>query len=503
MADIKIKDIGTKTIKTLDKTVSGLKNTKDNLVDIKDNVDNISTKEESVNQGASDKVITGSNYIKTTTVTSIPKIGNKGIENTKNNLIKLKNKGTKKLTEKTIKSTIKTGNKTIKGTAKTTKVVVNNTRRTAIIMKQLAIKSYVAIKTGIIATAKTIKLAIIGTKALISALVAGGWIALVVIILVCIIGLLCSSIFGIFFAGESSNSSMRVSDVVKSIDNELVNKTELIKTQNVHDEVILKVDRASWSEVLALYSAKTTGGTGMNEVITMNESKAQTLKNIFFQMHTITHEVKTENISLGGTGDYEIGGSTGSAKKVLYITITSKSVEEMMNMQYFTLSQRNEVNELLKDEYAALWSSTIYGTSIGSSDMVTVALSQLGNVGGQPYWSWYGFESRVEWCATFVSWVANEVGYIDSGVVPKFAGVNQGVSWFQLRSRYKDSNYIPKSGDIIFYDWDGDNDPDHVGIVEKVENSKIYTVEGNMSDKVQNLNYDINSDDVFGFGLIQ
>ena len=502
MRDIKIKDIGSKTIKSLDKTITGLKNTKDNLVDVKNNIDNITIKEESINQGASDKIITSSNYIKATTITTIPKVGNRSLENTKKNIIKLKNKGTKKLTGKTVKNTIKTGNKAIKSSFRTTKATINNTRRTALAIKQITHKSYMAIKASIIAIAKAIKLAIVGTKALVSALIAGGWIALVVIILVCIVGLFCSSIFGIFFAGESGDSSMKVSDVVKSIDNELVNKTELIKTQNVHDEVILKVDRAPWSEVLALSSAKTTGGTGMNEVITMDESKAQTLTDIFFQMHTITHEVKTENVSLGGTGDYEIGGSTGSAKKILYITISCKSVEEMMTTQYFTLSQKNEVYELLKDEYASLWSSTIYGTSIGSSDMVTVALSQLGNVGGQPYWSWYGFESRVEWCATFVSWVANEVGYIDSGVVPKFAGVNQGVSWFQLRSRYKDSNYIPKSGDIIFYDWDGDNDPDHVGIVEKVENSRIYTIEGNMSDKVKNLNYDINSDDIFGFGLI-
>ena len=197
MRNIKIKDIGSKTIKSLDKTITGLKNTKDNLVDVKNNVDNISIKEESVNQGASDKIITNANYIKATTINTIPKVGNRSLENTKKNKIKLKNKWTKKLTEKTVKNTIKTGNKVIKKSVITTKNTINNTKRTAL----------------------AIKLAIMGTKALVSALVAGGWIALV--------------------------SSRKVSNVAKNIDNEIINKTELIKTQNVHDEVILKVDRAS------------------------------------------------------------------------------------------------------------------------------------------------------------------------------------------------------------------------------------------------------------------
>lgn len=101
-----------------------------------------------------------------------------------------------------------------------------------------------------------------------------------------------------------------------------------------------------------------------------------------------------------------------------------------------------------------------------------VALTQLGNEGGQPYWSWYGFESREEWCACFVSWCADQCGYIEAGIIPKFAGCVDGVSWFQSQGLWQGRDYEPQPGDIIFYDWDnkGSSGPqdglsDHVGIV--------------------------------------
>lgn len=105
-----------------------------------------------------------------------------------------------------------------------------------------------------------------------------------------------------------------------------------------------------------------------------------------------------------------------------------------------------------------------------------VALTQLGNEGGQPYWSWYGFDSREEWCACFVSWCADQCGYIEAGIIPKFAGCVDGVSWFQSQGLWQGRDYEPQPGDIIFYDWDNkgssgpqDGQSDHVGIVEKVE----------------------------------
>ena len=95
-------------------------------------------------------------------------------------------------------------------------------------------------------------------------------------------------------------------------------------------------------------------------------------------------------------------------RKVLYIDITSKSVDEMINIHNLNEKQKKQLAELQKTEYNSMWSNVLYGSSAGSTDIVQVAFSQIGNVGGQPFWSWYGFDSRVEWCACFVSWCANE-----------------------------------------------------------------------------------------------
>ena len=151
----------------------------------------------------------------------------------------------------------------------------------------------------------------------------------------------------------------------------------------------------------------------------------------------------------------------------------------------------------------------LYGITASDDQIVTVALSQIGNVGGEPYWSWYGFGSRVEWCACFVSWCANECGYIETGVIPKFAGCVNGVQWFKDRGQWMDGSAEPVPGMIIFFDWDnkGSSGPqdglsDHVGIVQKVENGIVYTVEGNLGDSCRQNQYPIGHYEVLGYGVL-
>lgn len=140
-------------------------------------------------------------------------------------------------------------------------------------------------------------------------------------------------------------------------------------------------------------------------------------------------------------------------------------------------------------------------TSGGNQAIVEVALTQLDNAGGEPYWSWYGFDSRVEWCACFVSWCADQCGYIDSGIIPKFSLVSDGVAWFSGNGQWQDRSYEPSAGDLIFFDWDSDGSPDHVGIVEKCENSIVYTVEGNSGDACKQHQYAVGSSSVYGYGM--
>ncbi|MGE4214438.1 MAG: CHAP domain-containing protein [Anaerotignaceae bacterium] len=140
------------------------------------------------------------------------------------------------------------------------------------------------------------------------------------------------------------------------------------------------------------------------------------------------------------------------------------------------------------------------GTRPGNEALVVLAKTQVGNVGGQPYWSWYGFNSRVEWCACFVSWCLNQAGYSE----PKFAGcASQGVPWFQSHGQWAKGNYMDLApGDVIFFDWEGDGSADHVGIVIGTDGTRVYTVEGNSGDACRIRDYALNSDVIYGYGLM-
>lgn len=144
----------------------------------------------------------------------------------------------------------------------------------------------------------------------------------------------------------------------------------------------------------------------------------------------------------------------------------------------------------------------VFYTPEDGDAIVDVALSQVGNVGGEPYWSWYGFTNHVEWCACFVSWCADRCGYLDSGTYPKFSGCVFGMQWFQQRGLWLDGSEEPVPGMLIFFDWaTQDGVPDHVGIVEKVKNGMVYTVEGNSRDMCRQKQYALGSSVILGYGM--
>ena len=140
------------------------------------------------------------------------------------------------------------------------------------------------------------------------------------------------------------------------------------------------------------------------------------------------------------------------------------------------------------------------GERPGNPQVVEIAQSQVGNVGGYPYWSWYGFDSRVEWCACFVSWCYNRAGCSE----PRFAGCTSGgMGWFQSHGQWADRNYADIApGDAIFFDWDGTGDADHVGIVVGTDGERVYTVEGNSGDACKIKSYPLGSSVIRGYGLM-
>lgn len=437
--------------------------------------------------------------------------------------IKQTAKSTGKATAKTAKGTVKTAQKTVKTAERTAKTTIKTTQQAAKAAQRTAqataraakaaaqaakaaAKAAVATAKAVVkATIAAVKAIIAATKALIAAIAAGGWVAVVVIVIICLIGLIVGSCFGIFFSGEDTGTGQTMQTVVREINDDYQSQLDTIKANISYDALEMSGSRAVWPEVLAIYAVKTTTDPdAAQEVASMDDSKKAILKGIFWQMNEISSRTETDTETVITETDDGHGNivetTTTVTRTTLYITVSHKTAEEMADHFNFNADQRKQLAELLADENRSMWSAVLYGIGTGDGEIVAVALSQIGNVGGEPYWSWYGFGSRVEWCACFVSWCANECGYIDAGVIPKFAGCVNGVQWFKDRGLWQNNSYEPRPGDIIFFDWEGDGETDHVGIVEKCENGVVYTVEGNSGDSCRQKQYTVGSSLIYGYG---
>ncbi len=429
-------------------------------------------------------------------------------------------KGTVKTTQKGIKTaqqTSKAAVKTAEATAKATKAAAQATAKAAraaahaakVAAKAIIAAAKVAAK-AIAAAAKAIAAAI---KALVAAIAAGGWVAVVIIVVICLIAAIVAC-FGIFFSSEDTGSERTMQMVVQEINQEYQTELDSIKASVTYDTLEMSGSMAVWPEVLSIYSVKVTSDPdNPQEVATVTDEKEQILRDIFWEMNTISHSTTTEEVTVIIETD-DVNGNileeeVTETRTTLHITVTHKSADEMATQYGFNADQNEHLSALLEEGTSSMWAAVLYGVYGEDDQIVAVAASQIGNVGGMPYWSWYGFGSRVEWCACFVSWCANECGYIDIGVIPKFAGCVNGVNWFKERGQWADGSFEPAAGMIIFFDWDSPNGSsgpqdglsDHVGIVEKVENGVVYTIEGNTGDSCARRSYSLGHYEILGYGI--
>lgn len=419
-----------------------------------------------------------------------------------------------KTAEKTSKAAIKTAEATAKASKKAAEAAAKAAQKAAEAAKQAAIAAYktaAAVGKAIVAAVKAIIAAI---KELVAAIAAGGWVAVVVIIVICLIALIVGSAFGIFFSSESNGKSdMTMQQVVRDINEDYQDRIETIKASNPYDDLELSGSRAVWPQVLSVYAVKTTTDPdNAQEVATMDDQKKQLLTDIFWEMNDISYRTETTTETQIIETDDGRGNILEEEVEVthttLFIVVSHKDADIMASQYNFNNDQNEQLEELLSAD-SSMWMAVLYGI-YGSDDMIVqVALTQIGNIGGEPYWSWYGFGSRVEWCACFVSWCADQCGYIENGVIPKYAGCVNGVNWFRDRGQWADNSIEPTPGMIIFFDWDSpngssgpqDGESDHTGIVEKVENGYVYTVEGNSGDSCRENRYPVGYYEILGYGI--
>ena len=408
-------------------------------------------------------------------------------------------------TGRTIKTAKQTGYTAIhtsevsaRATVQGTKVAVLKAQRTAFAAKQAAIAAAQATKATAKAVAHAVKAVIAALKTLIFAIIAGGWIVVLIVIL---FGGLLSMV-----GGSNASTVTPVSAEVEAYEpliSQYARKygieeyVELIKAVMMQESGGQGTDPMQASEC----GYNTRYPNTPNEIPDPEYSIDVGIQNFAACLREagVESPLDMNNIKLALQG-YNYGNGYISWAKENYGGYTYANAVEFSTM----MAERNGWSGYGDTEYVShVLRYYVFGripTGIGNQAIVQVALTQEGN-GGDPYWSWYGFSSRVEWCACFVSWCADQCGYIEAGVIPKFSLCSAGMEWFESRGQFMDGSYVPTSGDLIFFGWGNDGNIDHVGIVESVVDGTVYTVEGNSGDKVVRRDYPIGYEQIEGYGV--
>ena len=373
MADIKVKDIAKKGVKTINKAVVQTERFKDNIVRTKEKAEETVSNDINSNEYASNKIKFATDRVFDESVNQFNKQGQKSFMKTKENYQKskakikqlekkIKDKRKVKSTVKNTKTTIKTSKEVAKKAEKTAKETIKASKRATQIAKETAKRTAQGVKVAIKTTISAIKTIIAGTKALVAAIVAGGWVAVIVIIVICLVALMCSSIFGIFFSSQkTSANSITMNTVVAECNQEFSDKLQSIQDSNPHDDYVLEGSMASWKDVLTVYTIKQSNGVNQQDVMTIDDNKKNVIKQIFWDMNSLTSEVRDEMVTEQGTNADEMPKQV--QKKVLHIKINTKTLEQMKNDYHFSSAQNKQLVELTDNKYASLWNGVIYGAA--------------------------------------------------------------------------------------------------------------------------------------------
>jgi cell wall-associated NlpC family hydrolase len=422
------------------------------------------------------------------TVTRNVSTGAKKAVKTKDSLLKGTNKAVKTGNSYAGKSAKKKAVKSAKRAAKTQKEITKKAARQAAKQaKEVAQKSAHAAKAAAKATVKiTVKVAQMvaaATKAIVSALAAlGGWaVLLITLIIVIVVAAIAASPFGIFISDEAAdNDSIPISSIVAECNMELSNKLDDIENAAAADRSEIIGEQANWDLVLAVFATKVAGveDDTVEDVVVITEDKKQKLQNVFWDMHEITS--RTETITNGDTSE-----------KIVYITITAKTKEEMIEKYHFTRKQQEALDTLLEQDEVLISAAQSLAVSDATAQdilknlpdslsaerkkVVKAACSLVGKVN----YFWGGKSSAIGWdtewgklktvssegskttgtkrpfgldCSGFVTWSfinsgfsANSIGHGTQGQIAKCSRI----SWSSAQA-----------GDLAFY-----GDLSHVGIV--------------------------------------
>lgn len=420
-------------------------------------------------------------------------------------------------TIKTASSTVKsveqvgsTSVKTAEATCKAAQKTAIESARTAQRIRAAGKVATATAKALAVATAKAVRAIIAAAQELTTTMIAGGWVAILAVILV----VMCFA--GMMFASDEDDIEiLPVNEEVKAYEPII---QQYAREHGIGDYVLLieavmmlesggrGTDPMQCSECPFNTLYPNTPGAITDPEYSINVGIQNLADCLQIAQSEGPMDIDAIKLALQGY-NYGQGYITwainkyGGYSKANAVEFSLKTAEQLGwerygNMDYVPLVlQYYPLGQILYDPDSSVL-------------IVEVARSQIGNVGGEPYWRWYGFTERVGWCACFVSWCANECGYIDADLFPRFSGPEWGVYWFRQRGQWVGRQVTPAPGMIIFFDWDDpenggqDGVTDHVGIVSHVENGTIYTIEGNsIGDSCMERTRTVGDYQIMGYGV--
>ena len=285
------------------------------------------------------------------------------------------------------------------------------------------------------------------------------------------------------FSGRIRNASIGRKDRVQSRaagritkgSNTVQKKDELIQRSRKEHAIRRIVGRKETAGYPILSFFRPTGSN-------VNSRRARTLSSFIKFMW---ENAKTAIMTLGA------GGAATVIILILFVFFTIGAISFSNNSPDTSVTDDPEAIEYFIPDLAG---------SPTREAIIKAAAREVGNVGGEKFWRWYGFKSHVHWCACFTSYIAADCGCINSGVCPKSAVVSGWIDFYKKQHRWAGRNYIPHSGDFIIFDWEGDGEPDHIGIVESCDGKTVHTIEGNSRDVCRRKSYARGSGLIYGYG---
>lgn len=280
-------------------------------------------------------------------------------------------KGTVKTAAKSIKTAGHTARAAVKTSqaAKTAAKAAQTAQRAAQAARVAARAAAASARTAAKAMVAAIKAILAAAKGLAALIAAGGWIGVLVILVICLAGLLLSSAFGIFYSNESPNGNTPVmTEVVSRLNGEFMAEIRRIQDENPHDTLELSgsdsISASQWREILAVYAVKvTTDPENGMEVATLDDTKVGIIRDVFWDMNKIDYWIETveheETVTTTDEDGNETTETITTTETILHINISSRSHKDMIAGYGFNPDQVKMLNELMQDEYRELFMQLI------------------------------------------------------------------------------------------------------------------------------------------------